>query len=109
MNLRITGAFAFVLFAASHVQADDRTAAAAIYFHNFTKSACGFNMTAESAEKAARTLGMVSAIRDPMLPAVFAVCAEVKKGNKSKVIEVRVRDSHNVSRKIIVEKAKWWQ
>ncbi|WP_237358104.1 hypothetical protein [Rhizobium phaseoli] len=63
---------------------------------------------AESAEKAAVTLGM-SDLHDPLFPAVAAVCTEVKKGNKSKVIEIRVRDSHNVLRKVTLEKAKWWQ
>ena len=108
MNLRILGAFAFVLSAASHVQADDRTASAARYFHIFAKSTCGFNTTAESAERAAAALGM-SDLHDPLLPAVSAVCTEVKKGNKGKVIEIQIRDSHNVLRKVTLEKAKWWQ
>lgn len=108
MKLRILGAFALVLSAASHVQADDRTAGAAIYFHNITKSACRFNMTAESAEKAVATLGMVG-VREPFFSVVFAVCAEMKKGNKDKVIQIQVRDSHNVLRKVTLEKAKWWQ
>ncbi|PDT04772.1 hypothetical protein CO666_08500 [Rhizobium chutanense] len=108
MKLHILGAIALVFATAGHVQADDRRTAAAFYFHSFTKSACGFNMTAESAEKAAATLGM-SNLHDPLFPAVTAVCTEVKKGNKSKVIEIQVPDNHKVMRKVILEKAKWWQ
>ncbi|MBY4590634.1 MULTISPECIES: hypothetical protein [Rhizobium] len=106
MKLHILGAIALVLATAGHAQAD--RAAAAFYFHSFTKSGCGFNMTAESAEKAAAALGM-NDFHDPLFPAVAAVCAEVKKGNKSKVIEIQVRDSHNALRKVSLEKAKWWQ
>ncbi|GAA3113160.1 hypothetical protein GCM10010520_66650 [Rhizobium viscosum] len=108
MNLRILSALALVLSAAGHARADDRRDQAAFYFHSFTKSTCGFNMTVESAKKAAATLGM-SDLHDPLFPALGAVCAEVKKGNKGKVIEIQVRDSHNVLRKVTLEKAKWWQ
>ncbi|MGG7579703.1 hypothetical protein [Rhizobium sp. Nf11,1] len=108
MKLHILGAIALVFATAGHAQADDRRATAAFYFHSFTKSACGFNMTAESAEKAAATLGM-SDLHDPLFPAVAAVCAEVKKGNKSKVIKIQVPANHKVKRKVILEKAKWWQ
>ncbi|MBX5146746.1 hypothetical protein [Rhizobium lentis] len=108
MKLHILGAIALVFATAGHVQADDRRTAAAFYFHNITKSACGFNMTAESAEKAAATLGM-SDFHDPFFPAVAAVCTEVKKGNKSKVIEIQLPDNHKVMRKVVLEKAKWWQ
>ncbi|MGM4910485.1 hypothetical protein [Rhizobium sp. 768_B6_N1_8] len=109
MKLRIFCAFALVFAATGYVQAGDRTAAAAIYFHGMTKSACGFKMTPESAMKAATTLGMSNPVGEPLLSALFAVCEEVKKGNKDKVIEIRVRDSHNVLRKVTLEKAKWWQ
>lgn len=108
MKLRILGAFAFVLAAAGHAQADDHRAAA-IFFHDVTKSACGFKMTPESALKAATTLGMSNLISDPLLSAVFAICEEVKKGNTSKTIEIRVPDNHKVLRKVILERAKWWQ
>ncbi|MBB4482493.1 hypothetical protein [Rhizobium etli] len=108
MKLRILGALALILSATGHAQADDRRTVAAFYFHSFTKSSCGFNMTAESAEKAAATLGM-SNFHDPLFPAVAAVCTAVKKGNKSKVIEIRVRDNRNVMRKVTLERAKWWQ
>ncbi|WP_244956096.1 hypothetical protein [Rhizobium changzhiense] len=36
--------------------------------------------------------------------AISAVCNVVKAGNKSKTIEIRVRDSHGVLRKIVVER-----
>ncbi len=109
MNLRILGAFVLVFSAASHAQADDRTAAAAITFHAMTKSACGFNMTTESAMNAARILGMSSPGLDPTLSAMFAICAEMKKGNKGKTIEIQAHDNRNVLRKVVLEKAKWWQ
>ncbi|MBB4292139.1 hypothetical protein GGE16_004215 [Rhizobium leguminosarum] len=109
MKLRILGAFVLVLAAAGHARADDRIGPTAIFFHDVTKSTCGFKMTPESALKAATTLGMSNLISDPLLSAVFAICEEVKKGNKSKTIEIRVPDNHKVLRKVIVERAKWWQ
>ena len=109
MKLRILGAFALVLAAMGYAQAGDRTAAAAIYFHGMTKSACGFKMTPESAMKAATTLGMSNPVGEPLLSALFAVCAEMKKGNKGKTIEIQARDNRNVLRKVTLEKAKWWQ
>ncbi|EJZ19241.1 hypothetical protein NE852_24120 (plasmid) [Rhizobium sp. Pop5] len=108
MKLGILGAFAFVLAAAGHAQAGDHSAAA-IFFHDVTKSACGFNMTPESALKAATTLGMSNLISDPLFSAMAAICEEVKKGNNSKTIEIRVPDNHKVLRKVILERAKWWQ
>jgi hypothetical protein len=109
MNLRILGAVALVLAATGHAQADGRTAAAAATFHAMTKSACGFNMTTESAMKAASTFGMTAPGLDSTLSAMFAVCAEMKKGNKGKTIEIQARDNRNVLRKVTLEKAKWWQ
>ncbi|MBB6221037.1 hypothetical protein [Rhizobium leguminosarum] len=104
MKLRIFGAFAIILSAAGHAQADDRKAAA-MFFRDVTKSTCGFKMTPESAIKAATALGMSDLISEPGLLAVSAVCEEVKRGNKGKTIEIRVPDN----RKVILERAKWWQ
>ncbi|MHC2221219.1 hypothetical protein [Rhizobium leguminosarum] len=108
MKLSILSAFAFVFATTGHAQADDRTAAA-IYFHNLAKSACGFNITPESAEKAVATLGTPRPGHDPLLVAVLELCLEIKKGNKSKTIEVQVPDSRKVQRKVVLEKGKWWQ
>ncbi|MBY2905698.1 hypothetical protein [Rhizobium leguminosarum] len=109
MKLRILGAFALVLAATGHAQADDRTAASAIFFRDVTKSTCGFKMTPESALKAATTLGMSGLISEPLFSAVSAICGEVKKGNKSKTIEIQVPDNRKVLRKVMIERAKWWQ
>lgn len=109
MKLRILGAFALVLAAGGHAQADDRTAAAAIFFRDVTKSTCGFKMTPESAIKAATTLGMSNLISDPLFSAMAAICEEEKRGNNSKTIEIRVPDNRKVLRKVILERAKWWQ
>ncbi|MBY4610770.1 hypothetical protein K6M90_24315 [Rhizobium sp. 9T] len=108
MKLRILGAVALVLSATGQAQADDRTAGIASSFRAITKGACGFNMTPASAIKAVTTLGM-SDLREPLLPAMLAVCAEEIKGNKSKTIEIRVPDNRKVMRKVTLERAKWWQ
>ena len=108
MNLRNFGAIALVLATAGHAQADDRTAGIANSFRTITKGACGFNMTPASALRAATTLGM-SDLREPLIPAMLAVCQEVINGNKSQTIEIRVPDNRNVTRKVTLERAKWWQ
>ncbi|TAV44948.1 hypothetical protein [Rhizobium leguminosarum] len=108
MKLLILGAVALILSATGHAQADDRTAATANSFRAITKSACGFNMTPASAMRAATALGMLD-LREPLIPAMLEVCKEEIKGNKSKTIEIRVPDNHKVMRKVLLERAKWWQ
>jgi bifunctional DNase/RNase len=108
MKSRILGALALILSATGHAQAGDRMAAA-MFFREVSKSSCGFKMTPESAIKAATILGMSDPIHEPVLSAVFAVCEAVKKGKKGKTIEIRAPDKHKVMRKVILEKAEWWQ
>ncbi|WP_081279410.1 hypothetical protein [Rhizobium phaseoli] len=108
MKLCILGAVALILSAAGHAQADDRITGTASSFRAITKGACGFNMTPASALRAATTLGM-SNLREPLIPAMLAVCQEVINGNKSQTIEIRVPDNRNVMRKVTLERAKWWQ
>ena len=108
MKQRILSAFALVLSATSQVQADDRTAAA-IYFHDLAKLTCGFKITPETAEKAVAALGTPKPGHDPLLMAVLELCLEIKKGNKSKIIEIQVPDSRNVPRKVVLERDKWWR
>jgi hypothetical protein len=108
MKLSIFAAFALVLTVTGHARADNRSFEGAILFHDVVQMTCGFNMTPESAKKAAATLGMSHFPTDSALLAIVALCKEVKKGNRSKVIEIQVPDNHKVIRKVIVEKAPWY-
>jgi hypothetical protein len=108
MKPSIFAAFALVFTVAGYAKADNRSFAGAALFHDVVQMTCGFNMTPESAKKAAATLGMSNSPTDPMLLAISAVCKEVKKGNRGKVIEIQVPDDRKVNRKVIVEKAPWY-
>jgi hypothetical protein len=105
MKPSIFAAFALV-FTAGYAEADNRSFAGAALFHDVVQMTCGFNMTPESAKKAAATLGMSNSPTNPMLLAISAVCKEVKKGNRGKVIEIQVPDDRKVIEKSSLKKRR---
>jgi hypothetical protein len=101
MKFRIIGAVAlsFAVAGCTHVPQTPFER----LFRQGTKD-CDFPITLESTRKVMETLEIDYPTRAQFWDAISEVCKVAKAGNKSKVIEIRVRDSHGVLRKIVVER-----
>ncbi|WP_085061925.1 hypothetical protein [Rhizobium leguminosarum] len=101
MKFRIVGAvaFSFAVAGCTHVPQTP-------FERLFRKGAedCGFPITLESTRKVMDTLEIDYPTRAQFWDAISEVCKVTKAGNRSKTIEIRVRDSHGVLRIIVVER-----
>ncbi|SCB60808.1 hypothetical protein GA0061105_11347 [Rhizobium aethiopicum] len=101
MNIRTIGAVAisFAVAGCTHVPETP-------FERLFRRGAndCHFPITLESTRKVMETLEIDYPTRAQFWEAISEVCKAAKAGNKSKAIQIRVRDSHGVLRKIVVER-----